>query len=127
MAERIYMVLFGLTVLAGLYFEINELLYTLVAISLLDGLINRRLIKSLSSATNISLTEGLASPPGGRGLIPFEALRAWRIVIAVVLMLSIIYYEQLWFLGWFLGFAVAGAGLSGVCPVLWVLYYVGFQ
>jgi hypothetical protein len=39
----------------------------------------------------------------------------------------VLFYDKLWVLAWFVGFAVTGAGLSGVCPVLMLLRAIGFQ
>jgi hypothetical protein len=33
----------------------------------------------------------------------------------------------LWFLPWFVGFALLGAGLSGICPMVIGLRWLGFR
>jgi hypothetical protein len=38
-----------------------------------------------------------------------------------------VFSESLWFFPWFMGFAIFGAGLSGVCPVLISLKLLGFR
>jgi hypothetical protein len=35
--------------------------------------------------------------------------------------------EVLWFIPWFMGFAIMGAGASGVCPMILFLKWVGFK
>jgi hypothetical protein len=62
----------------------------------------------------------------------FESLRAWRITVAIMLGGSFLLLKEqgleiVWFLPWFMGFAIMGAGASGVCPVLLLLRWVGFK
>lgn len=60
--------------------------------------------------------------------IPVLAERAWRILVGALLYLSVfVYPEALWFFPWFMGFAILGAGISGVCPMLFSLHYIGFK
>ncbi|OOZ41425.1 hypothetical protein BOW53_04030 [Solemya pervernicosa gill symbiont] len=119
---------FGVAVLAGLYFEWNELLYLLVAINLIEGIANRVIIRTVAGATHTSVAGGMVCPAVHRErVIDFEATRGWRLVIGLVLLVSILFTDQLWYLSWFIGFAVLGAGLSGVCPLMWLLCYVGFK
>jgi hypothetical protein len=35
--------------------------------------------------------------------------------------------DVLWFFPWFMGFAIMGAGASGICPVLLGLRWAGFK
>ncbi len=62
----------------------------------------------------------------------FEAPRAWRITVAVMLGGSFLLLKEhnievLWFFPWFMGFAIMGAGASGVCPMLLFLRWAGFK
>jgi hypothetical protein len=62
----------------------------------------------------------------------FEAFRALRLTLAVVLLASYMIVHEynieiLWFFPWFLGFAVLGAGVSGVCPVYLAIRWLGFK
>ena len=54
------------------------------------------------------------------------------LIVAVVLvsnyaLLHEYGYEVLWFIPWFLAFAIIGAGASGICPVLVGLRWAGFK
>ena len=54
----------------------------------------------------------------------FEAERAWRFVVAGFLASFLAVFQEG---AWFMGFAIFGAGLSGVCPVLVSLKLMGFR
>lgn len=56
----------------------------------------------------------------------FGAERGWR--LAVLLLVSLFAYPKiLWFFPWFMGFAIMGAGISGVCPVFLAMKRVGLK
>ena len=131
MSERIFILTLGLTILISLYFELSMLMYALPVYLMLEGLTNIRLTHLLQSARNLTLDDGLYVYQG-KNRFELEATRVWRIVVAIVLATSYILlheynYEVLWFFPWFLGFALAGAGVSGVCPVLLAIRFVGFK
>ncbi|MDH5573081.1 MAG: hypothetical protein OEY89_15070 [Gammaproteobacteria bacterium] len=127
MGERIYMFLFGTAILIALYFDEPSLIYAVIGINLFEGI------------TNIRIGNVLRKIPGFGGnneecrvtdntRFTFSASRVWRLVVGSVLALCyFVFYEQAWFFVWFVGFAVAGAGLSGVCPVLILIQRLGFK
>ena len=53
--------------------------------------------------------------------------RVWRLVVGMFLLIGYSFYSVLWFLPWFMGFAIFGAGLSGLCPVLLAIHWIGFK
>jgi hypothetical protein len=58
----------------------------------------------------------------------FEAERGFRLSIAVMLSISIFAYpDVLWFIPWFMAFAILGAGVSGVCPMFLALKWAGLK
>jgi hypothetical protein len=57
----------------------------------------------------------------------FDGELAWRMMMGVVLLTTYSFYEYLWFFPWFIGFVVFGAGVSGICPVLMALRWLGFK
>lgn len=122
--ERLFMFLFGVLILLGLYFDQPGILSVIAALSLFEGVSNFR------SSNLLSAMMGEGSTPSGdeQSRFRFEAVRAWRLAIgATVLLSGVFFFEQLWFLAWFLGFAVAGAGISGVCPVFIMFKRLGFR
>jgi DNA helicase TIP49 (TBP-interacting protein) len=122
--ERLFMFLFGVLILLGLYFDRSEILYVIAALSLFEGVTNFRMSSLLSSM----LGENTPVPINENSRFSFDAIRAWRLVIgSAVLMSGVFFFDQLWFLAWFVGFAVAGAGISGVCPVFIMLKRMGFR
>jgi hypothetical protein len=119
--DRFYRLLFGATLLTALYFDFAWLALALVVLCLVEGVGNLR----LSLLTSRLL--GGRHPPGG-GFLAFDAERLWRLVVGA--MLGVSYYflaDPLWFLPWFMGFAILGAGASGVCPVLIGIRSLGFR
>lgn len=113
----------GITVLTGLYFDLRGLVYALIALMAFEGLTNLRVANLFRPQP--------AVPGAAAGRPPrfdFAAQRAWHLVVGSVLVISYaMFHDQLWFFTWFVGFAVTGAGLSGVCPVLVLLRAVGFR
>jgi hypothetical protein len=114
----------------SLYFELNYLMYSLIAILFLEGITNWRIpllvqkIRGTSSAIDES-NDNLA-PLQHDYRFSFEAERAWRLVVASMLLITfVLFYHALWFFPWFMGFAIFGAGASGVCPVLFGIKWLG--
>lgn len=132
MNDRIYRAILGLLILLALYFESTILIYALVAILFVEGLTNWRLPKLLCLlrkcvSANASALEFTIDAGNSRYRFDFEAERVWRFVVGAFLLLGWMFYQQLWFFPWFMGFAIFGAGLSGVCPVLLAIRWAGFR
>jgi hypothetical protein len=130
MSNRIYRLLFGGILLLALYFDLQVIIYVLIAIALFEGITNLRVPRVLNRLRRGSDFDCCESSLG----IPFEARtsfeaeRGWRIVVAAMLLISLaIYPDNLWFFPWFMGFAIMGAGISGVCPVLLALKWAGLK
>lgn len=131
MSERSYLFIVGIYVLTALYLEVDLMIYGL------------SLWLIFEAATDLRLTTlsqkllGRDVPPGltvfkSRQRFDFEASRAWRFMVAAMLGGSLMLLKQqnieiIWFIPWFMGFAIMGAGASGVCPVLLLLRWVGFK
>ncbi|HEB99809.1 MAG TPA: hypothetical protein ENJ05_09890 [Thiotrichales bacterium] len=131
MSERMFRTLFGALLLIGLYFDQYPLIWGLVGLLLFEGITNWRLPVVVCRLRG---RDGCAE--AGREVLPdlcdspvqFEAERAWRFVVAGFLASSLaVFQEGAWFVPWFMGFAIFGAGLSGVCPVLVSLKLMGFR
>ena len=56
-----------------------------------------------------------------------DSEQVWRLAVGLFLLISFAYVDALWWFPWFMGFAIFGAGLSGVCPVLFAIRWVGFR
>ncbi|MGB5519504.1 MAG: hypothetical protein WBO73_13735 [Gammaproteobacteria bacterium] len=131
MSERLYLFLVGAFILLGLYLSNNYLLHGLSVLLLLEGISGIRLTRLIQKARHVSLdTDMIVSEAGAR--FGIDGLSAWRVFVAIVLLLSYVLiheygYEMLWFIPWFMAFAIMGAGATRVCPVLSGLHRVGFK
>jgi hypothetical protein len=131
MTERMYLFLVGAYILVALYLENDYLIYGLAAFMILEGVSGVRLTRLLQDARHVSLNTGLLVF-NNRVRVDIESLSAWRVFVAVVLVTSYTLlheygFEVIWFFPWFMGFAIMGAGASGICPVLLVLRWAGFR
>lgn len=132
MSERFFRLIVGSLLLAFLYFELQSAIPVMIAILLFEGVSNYRvpmLVTRLRQAGDIAFGDSCELMPESQtARFGFEAERAWRLAVALMLAVSVYAFnEQLWFFPWFMGFAIFGAGLSGVCPVLISLKLLGFR
>jgi len=129
MTNRTYRLLFGLSLLLSLYFELQTVLYALIGLALFEAVTNLRTPSVLCRLRHHECD----AQEGSLGIAfrirtDFEAERVWRLVVATFLSISLfVFPKSLWFLPWFMGFAITGAGISGVCPVFLALRWVGFR
>ncbi len=131
MSERVFLFVIGAVILVSLYFEQNMMIYALCLWLLFEGvtgiLFTRLSHKFIPIAEPVGLTTFRTQQR-----FDFEALRATRIVIASFLggsffLLNEYGIEVLWFFPWFMGFAILGAGVSGVCPIVLITKWIGFK
>ena len=131
MSERLYLFFVGVFILSGLYFEIDMMIYLLTLWMDFESVTDIRL-------TTLSQKIIQKTVPAGLTVFQFhqrfsiESLRAWRMLVAVMLggsffLLKEHDLEMVWFFPWFMGFAIMGAGASGVCPMMLFLRWVGFR
>ena len=123
MTDRNYRLMLGLAILLILYFDLTRAMYGLIGLLFVEGITNWRIPMLVGKLTRQS-----DAPP----IEPFDFKwplneeRAWRLVVAVLLLLTAVLFNEIaWFLPWFMGFAILGAGVSGVCPVLLGLRFTG--
>ncbi len=117
--DRSYRVVLGASLLAILYFDLQSLLFAVIGILYAEGLSNRRLPYVINRLLR-------AEEPAPRITFPPEAEQAWRLVVATMLLLTgVLFVQNAWFLPWFLGFAILGAGVSDICPVVQLLRMAG--
>jgi hypothetical protein len=125
MSDRLYRLLLGLTLLISLYFDLDRVLLAVIGLQLLEGVSNYRIPLLINRARGLA---SAGTPAHAEAMIPFDAERAWRLTVAACLILSLLVFpEQLWWFAWFMGFAIFGAGLSGVCPMLIILQFARFR
>jgi small-conductance mechanosensitive channel len=125
MTDRNYRLVFGLAILLALYFDLTYFMYGLISLIFVEGITNWR----------VPLLVNRFMQPPGADVPPIEPFdfrwplqveRAWRLVVAFMLFLTaVLFNEVVWFLPWFMGFAILGAGVSGVCPMLLGLRFSG--
>ena len=132
MSERFFRLIVGALLLGFLYFELRGGIVVLIGVLAFEGLTNYRVPRLVtrlrSGAAGDFEDSGEPISDAGTARIAFDAERAWRLVVAAMLVLAVFFFhEQLWFFPWFMGFAIFGAGLSGVCPVLISLKLIGFR
>ena len=130
MSNRIYRFCFGLILLLALYLELEYLVYAIMIVALLEAITNWRiplLITRLRYHNSGDANEGSLGI-NFKQRIPFEAERAWRITVSLMIAVSyILFPDAMWFIPWFMGFAILGAGISGVCPVYLGIKWIGFR
>ena len=130
MSNRLYRLIFGTTLLLALYFDVNQAIYALAGLAVFEAITNLRiplLVSRLRYHNDGDPDEGsLGIQFPVRTL--FEAERGWRLSVATMLVLSMFAFpDALWFFPWFMGFAILGAGVSGVCPMYLVMKWIGLK
>jgi len=129
MSNRLYRLLFGLLLLVALYFDLYPMIYALVGMATFEAITNLRipLILSRIRGAEPDPNEGSLGI-GFQTRTAFEAERGWRLLVATMLVISVfVFPEPLWFFPWFMGFAILGAGISGVCPMFLGLKWSGLR
>lgn len=131
MNERTYLFLVGATILAALYLELDTVIFGLSLWLAFEGITDLRLTTLLQKLRNKSIPPGLTVFKSQQRF-SFDAFRAWRLSVFVFLggsylLLQGYDIQVLWFFPWFMGFAIMGAGASGVCPMLLLLRWAGFR
>ena len=131
MTERFYLFVVGAYILLALFLGNNFMIVVLALVLLYEGITGVRLTTILQNARRVSLDHGLVVSLE-KSRFAIEGLSAWRVFVALMLVISYLLiheysYKVFWFIPWFMGFAILGAGASGICPVLMGLHRVGFK
>ena len=130
MTDRAYRTILGLLLLVSLYFVQNWLMYGIIVLLLLEGLTNQRVPKLVCSIRKCVTKKEYAyvnADASSKARFDMESERVWRLVVGTFLLISFSLIDSLLFFPWFMGFAIFGAGLSGVCPVLLAIRWAGFK
>jgi len=131
MSDRVYLFVVGISILAALYLESNAMIYVVVVILFLEGFSGWTLPRITQKIRKKQLEPGLLK----LSKIPrfnIESFLVLRLVLSSVVLASYVAVHEynmdmLWFFPWFIGFAVLGAGVSGVCPVYLAIRWLGFK
>jgi len=119
MTERAYRLIIGLSLLGILYLNSRPAMYVLIALMVTEAITNWR-IPLLVSRLRYGMVEASLQASSEHTCdyrFSFEAERALRLVFSGVLFVTYVMFgQQLWLFPWFAGFALAVAGLSGICP-----------
>lgn len=134
MTERIWRLLFGSLCLIFLTFELYNAIYIMVGIAVFEGLTNLRIpillskFNFLKNKSPLMIQDNLSIAPENRKTIPFEAQRMFRLSVAIFVALPLLLFPQtLWFIPWFVGIMLTMSGVTGVCPMLLLLQWLGFR
>ena len=127
MSERNFRLLIGVWLMLALLAAQPLPIYVLMGMLLFEGITNWRvpaLVSRLRSGSEPTVTAVTSS----NWVISFEAERALRLILVAMLGLSLLLEPQLvWWLPWFIAFALIGAGLSGICPMVSALRWAGMR
>jgi len=118
MNDRTYRLLLGIAILLALYFDMTRVMYGLIGVLFVEGVTNWRIPLLMN---RLLRRPGADTQPMGPFAIkwPLHSEQAWRLVVGFMLLLTaVLFKEAIWFMPWFMGFAILGAGVSGVCPML---------
>ncbi len=144
MTNRTYRLVVGSLLLIFLYLTLNTGIYLLILMMFLEGISGYLLPDVANRFWNRSSAndENLA-PIQNKTRFSFVAERAWRLLVSLLLFFSFALFSQNlailpqaminnfsyinWFFPWFMGFAIFGAGISGICPVLISVKWAGFK
>ena len=131
MSERLFLFVVGAFILISLYIEIDMMIYILCLWLLFEAIMDIRLTTLSQKLMSRTVPAGLTVFQT-QARFDFEALRVLRIVVSVSLAGAFILINQyhidvLWFVPWFLGFAILGAGVSGICPAMLLIRWLGFR
>jgi len=127
MSERQFRIVIGIWLILGLYLDIKEIVYALIGLLLFEGLTNQRIPKLVSKLRAVS-AQSAPTQTANNYRFSFESERALRFLVALFILLPMLQgLEIIWWLPWFVGFALIGAGLSGICPMVMTLKNIGFR
>lgn len=131
MSERLFLFVVGAFILISLYIEIDMNIYILCLWLLFEAIMDIRLTTLSQKLMSTTVPAGLTIFQT-QSRFDFEALRALRIVVSVLLagafiLINEYHIDVLWFVPWFLGFAILGAGVSGICPTMLLIRWLGFR
>lgn len=128
MSERVFRFILGAALILLLYLQANQLVYLYIGVLLFEGITNWRVPILVSRARYGRAYKAKDMLGPGTGRIGFDAERALRLIVALLLILTfVVFPEQTWFFPWFIGFMLFMAGLTNICPMVMGLRWAGFR
>ena len=128
MSERNFRIVLGAWLTLGLLLNSPQVVYALVGLLLFEGVTNLRMPGLIGRVRGSSATDAAAVDVNPNARVSFEAERGLRLIVATLILIPMIdVVDFLWFLPWFVGFALIGAGLSGICPMVLALRWLGLR
>ena len=128
MSERIFRVILGATLMLLLYLGSEIGMYVFIAILAFEGITNWRVPVLVSRLRYGSRYEATNRADAREVRIPFDAERALRLVVALMLIGTFVMFrEPTWFFPWFVGSMLLLAGFTNICPMVMALRWVGFR
>ena len=125
MTESGFRLVLGIWLVLALWLPLPPAIYVLMMILVVEAATNWRVPALVSRLRGMPPTPPCAD---GACCISFEAERALRLLLVSVLGVALFVVPgPLWWLPWFMGFALIGAGLSGVCPMVEALRMMGMR
>jgi hypothetical protein len=129
MSERHFRLILGIWLIISQFFNNQPLMYALLVVLLMEGATGWRVplvVWHIRHGRQEAFPDNQFE--NAESAFPFEAERALRLIVAGLLALSVLAFPgYLWWLPWFVGFALAGAGLSGLCPMVQGLRWLGLR
>lgn len=127
MTERNFRLVIGVWLMLALVAALPQPIYVLMGMLLFEGVTNWR-VPALVSRLRAGSAPTVAADAARDCVMGFEAERALRLILVTMLGLSLFPASALlWWLPWFIAFALIGAGLSGICPMVSALRWVGMR
>ncbi len=130
MSEKNFRIVLGGWLVAALLADSTLLIYALVGLLLFEAVTNLRVPRLVDwlRAGRRAAAERDAATANPNARIGFEADRGLRLIIAALIVIPMTDVgSALWLLPWFVGFALIGAGLSGICPMVLSLRWLGLK
>lgn len=129
MSERVFRAILGSTLLVFLALKLEIGIYIYMGVLLFEGLTNLRVPIIISKLRYKDNYISHVNACGGiETKLRFEAERMLRLVVVVLLIVSYMLLRNvLWFFPWFVGVMLLNAGLTGICPMVMILRWLGFK
>lgn len=124
MSERMYRFILGTVLMALLYVQFVPGLAFYVGLLLFEGATDLRVPVIVSKIRKVEAPVDCSSS----ARFNIDSERLLRLLLVVILTFSLFMFkEKLWFLPWFVSFALMMAGITGICPMTIALRKAGFR